>query len=261
KVKTLLCSAPVLHHTEPDKPFFIEVDGSRHGLGAVLNQKDEKGKLYPISYASVGLNPAESRYSATELEALAVKFALTKFKSFIWGNEVFVLTDHKALTFLAKSQNPDSPSKYHRWALIVDASNAKLVYKKGAENTAADALSRSQRIQEGLPDQWDIDSIVYALPTKDDSVEVAAGAQRDAIRALQKADPELMAVIDSVEQASVSSPSSSEIKKNYVVLDGILYVGRSSGLKVVVPIGETQRLMKEHHSLPCGGHLSSGRVL
>ncbi|MCP4113967.1 MAG: hypothetical protein GY737_00940, partial [Desulfobacteraceae bacterium] len=65
KVQSLLCSAPILHHTEPDKPFFIEVDGSRHGLGAVLNQKDEKGKLYPISYASVGLNPAESRYSAT----------------------------------------------------------------------------------------------------------------------------------------------------------------------------------------------------
>ncbi len=54
-----------------------------------------------------------------------------------------MLTDHRALTFLAKSQNSDSPSKYHRWALIVDVANAKLVYKKGAENAAADALSRS----------------------------------------------------------------------------------------------------------------------
>ncbi|MCP4055480.1 MAG: hypothetical protein GY739_21060, partial [Mesoflavibacter sp.] len=143
RIRELLCTAPVLHHADPDKPYYIEVDGSRYGLGATLNQKDDEGKLFPIAYASQGLNVAESKYGATELEALAVKFALLKFKSFIWGNEVFVRTDHRALTFLAKSQSADSPSKYHRWALIVDAANAKLVYKKGVDNATADALSRS----------------------------------------------------------------------------------------------------------------------
>ncbi|MCP4055402.1 MAG: hypothetical protein GY739_20650, partial [Mesoflavibacter sp.] len=212
--------------------YFIEVDGSRYGLGAVLNQKDEDGKLYPIAYASQGLNVAEARYSATELEALAVKFSLVKFKSFIWGNVVYVLSDHKALTFLAKSQSPDSPSKFHRWALIVDSANAKLVYKKGAENTAADALSRSRVEQEDIPNAWDVDSIVFALVNSNDSVELADGELKDSIRALQKADPEVMAVIASIEQASIKSPSDCEIKKNYVLLDGVRYAVRRDGLKV-----------------------------
>ncbi|MCP4063386.1 MAG: DDE-type integrase/transposase/recombinase, partial [Gammaproteobacteria bacterium] len=188
-------------------------------------------------------------------------FALLKFKSFIWGNTVYVLTDHKALTFLAKSQNPDSPSKFHRWALIVDAANAKLVYKKGAENTAADALSRSRVVQEDIPNQWDVDSIVYALSDKDDSGEVEEGELRDAVRAMQKADPEVMAVIANIEQGTIKSPSDCEIKKNYVLLDGVLYAVRRNGLKVVVPITETQKLIKEHHALPCGGHLASGKVV
>ncbi|MCP4065802.1 MAG: transposase family protein, partial [Gammaproteobacteria bacterium] len=144
---------------------------------------------------------------------------------------------------------------------MVDAARAKPVYNKGVDNAAADALSRSRVVQEDIPNQWDVDSIVFALLDKTASGEVDDGAQRDAIRALQKADPEIMAVIESIEQATIKTPSDCEIKKNYSLLDGVLYAVRKDGLKVVVPISETQRLLKEHHTLPCGGHLASGKVL
>ncbi len=72
-------------------------------------------------------------------------------------------------------------------------------------------------IQEDIPDQWAVDGIVYTLSNKVESVEVVEGAQCDAIWALQKADPEVMAVISNIEQATIRSPSNSEIKKNYVL--------------------------------------------
>lgn len=38
QLKTLFSSAPVLKAPDPDKPFWVEVDASEVGLGAVLSQ-------------------------------------------------------------------------------------------------------------------------------------------------------------------------------------------------------------------------------
>ncbi len=58
-------------------------------------------------------------------------------------------------------------------------------------------------IQEDIPNQWDVDGIVYALSNKVKSIEVVEGVQRDAIRALQKADPEVMVVISTIQQVTI----------------------------------------------------------
>ncbi len=47
-------------------------NASALGLGAVLMQPDQRGKLHAIAYASRALNQAEKNYSVTHLEALAV---------------------------------------------------------------------------------------------------------------------------------------------------------------------------------------------
>ena len=44
--------AHVLSFTNFDKPFLLETDGSKLGIGAVLSQKQDDGQYHPVAYAS-----------------------------------------------------------------------------------------------------------------------------------------------------------------------------------------------------------------
>ncbi|KAL6737860.1 hypothetical protein Aduo_011470 [Ancylostoma duodenale] len=76
----------------------------------------------------------------TDLEALAVVFALRKFHMFVHRLPVEVYTDHQALTALFKLTNVSA--RVLRWALEMQKYNLEMIYLKGAANRVADALSR-----------------------------------------------------------------------------------------------------------------------
>ncbi len=50
---------PVLEAPQKGKPFELETNASAYGVGAVLLQKDERGKRQAIGYTSRSLNDAE----------------------------------------------------------------------------------------------------------------------------------------------------------------------------------------------------------
>ena len=57
-------------------PFFITVDASLVGLGAVLFQMNEENKMKVISYNSRILNTQEQKLSTLDRELLAIVYAL-----------------------------------------------------------------------------------------------------------------------------------------------------------------------------------------
>ena len=63
------------------KPFYITVDASLIGLGAVLFQPNSNNKMQGISYNSPILTIQEEHFSAYDRELCAVYFALALFKS------------------------------------------------------------------------------------------------------------------------------------------------------------------------------------
>nr|GEW65483.1 reverse transcriptase domain-containing protein [Tanacetum cinerariifolium] len=67
--------------------------------GAVLGQRHEK-HFKPIHYASKTMNDAESNYTTTEKEMLALVYAFEKFRSYLIINKSIVYTDHSALKYL-----------------------------------------------------------------------------------------------------------------------------------------------------------------
>ena len=120
----------------------METDASIEGLGAILSQKKLDGKLHPVAYASRSTSSAERHYSITELETLAVVWAVQHFRAYLYGHNVTVITDHSAVK--AVLDKPDSNGKYARWWLKIFSSgigNVRIVYRPGRENVEADTLS------------------------------------------------------------------------------------------------------------------------
>ncbi|GJR41418.1 reverse transcriptase domain-containing protein [Tanacetum coccineum] len=72
-LKKKLIEAPILIALDWDLPFELMCDASDFAIGAVLGQRHEK-HFRPIHYASKTMNEAESHYTTTEKEMLAVVF-------------------------------------------------------------------------------------------------------------------------------------------------------------------------------------------
>ena len=80
-LKELLTSPPVLAYPDFSKPFMLHTDASGTGLGAVLEQVQDDGNLHPVAFASRTLSKHEVKYGITELETLAVIWALRHFRA------------------------------------------------------------------------------------------------------------------------------------------------------------------------------------
>ncbi|GJV40394.1 reverse transcriptase domain-containing protein [Tanacetum coccineum] len=98
-LKKKLTEAPILIAPNWDQPFEIMCDASDYAIGAVLGQRIEK-HFRPIHYASKTMTEAETNYTTTEKEMLAVVYAFEKFRSYLIMNKSVVYTDHSALKYL-----------------------------------------------------------------------------------------------------------------------------------------------------------------
>ena len=104
----------------------------------------EDGKLPPVSYASRALSKAEENYASTELETLAVVWAISHFHHLVYGHRVTVVTDHTAVKAVLGATS--LRAKHARWRNKVfgcGAQSIKLVSQPGKETANADTLSRA----------------------------------------------------------------------------------------------------------------------
>ena len=96
----LLTQIPILKYPNFNKTFYLATDASKTGIGSVLGQKDDEDKEHAIYYASRSLNKAERNYSTIERELLAIIHAVDKFRYYLYGKQLTIITDHNPLTYL-----------------------------------------------------------------------------------------------------------------------------------------------------------------
>ncbi|GJU97811.1 reverse transcriptase domain-containing protein [Tanacetum coccineum] len=114
--------------------------------GAVLGQRKTK-HFQPIHYASKTMTDAQAHYTTTEKELLAVVYAFEKFQPYLVLSKTIVYTDHSALKYLLAKQ--DAKPRLLRWILLLQEFDVIIRDKKGAENLAADHLSRLENPYQG----------------------------------------------------------------------------------------------------------------
>ena len=134
-------SAPILVFPDFDKPFLLEMDASKEGLGVMLSQKQSDGRYHPVTFGSCSLTPSEKNYHSSKLEFLALKWSVMEhFKEYLAYSPFVVRTDNNPLTYVLTTPNLDATG--HRWVGALASFQFELEYQKGTNNGAVDALNR-----------------------------------------------------------------------------------------------------------------------
>nr|GEW94821.1 reverse transcriptase domain-containing protein [Tanacetum cinerariifolium] len=177
-LKRKLTEAPILNSPEWDMPFELMCDASDFAIGAVLGQRQDK-HFRPIHYASKTMTEAESNYTTTEKEMLALVYAFEKFWSYLIMNKSIVYTDHSALKYLFAKK--DSKARFLRWVLLLQEFTFKVIDIKGAENLATDHLSQLENPHQNVLNPKEINKsfpleILNLVSTRDNQSKIS---QRD----------------------------------------------------------------------------------
>ena len=146
ETKRILLANLLIKPFDPSAPSQLLTDASRlKGLGYALIQRDEEKKqISLIQCGSRSLSPAESRYSTTELECLAVYYAINESSFYLQGCNFEVVTDHKPLlgTF-DKPLSDVENARLLRFREKLAHFSFRLTYVPGKLHLIADALSRA----------------------------------------------------------------------------------------------------------------------
>lgn len=219
-LKQLMSHTPVLAIPDFNLPFTIETDACSTGVGAVLMQLDR-----PVAFLSKALGPKHQHLSIYEKEFLALIMAVEKWRAYLQRQEFIIRTDHKSLSYLTE-QNLQSDLQRKAMTRMMGL-QFKVVYKKGKENIAADALSRVghlmalQAVSEATP-LW-IQEVLNSYYT----------------------DPEAQSLLQSL---AIKSPDERGfyLEQGVIKKDNHIWVANNSALRTKVILAL--------HSSPIGGH-------
>lgn len=240
---------PVLAHFDETADTEIHTDASNVGLGAVLVQK-QGSREGVIAYASRSLTKAEGNYSTTEKECLAIVWATSKFRPYIYGRPFRVVTDHHALCWLAGLKDP--AGRLARWSLRLQEFDITVAYKSGRKHSDADCLSRAP-----------VDSAATEIDNDEDFLGTLSAAD---FAAQQRADPELRDLIDYLQGrgTEVRRPFTRGLS-TFCLHNGVLVKKNFSPTRteylLVVPSDLRNEILEACHDDPTSGHLGQARTL
>ena len=125
KSKDLIAKSTLLSPFSIKDRLVIYTDAAKVGIAAILG-KTENNIFKPIFFALRCTTDAESRYSQFDLKALSLVYAFTKFDKFVYGTDITVFTDCKALmgVFAGTSQEADIDKSQN---------NARTIFREGEE--------------------------------------------------------------------------------------------------------------------------------
>ena len=103
ELKESLCSSVTLKLPDRFARFSVTCDASDYAVGYYLEQDDKSGQRRPVAFGGRKLTKAETNYSVTIKECLAVIEALKVYRPYLLAKEFDLYTDHHS--FISHSRN------------------------------------------------------------------------------------------------------------------------------------------------------------
>lgn len=219
-LKSKLIHYPILSIFNPRDETELHCDASAQGFGAVLMQRKADCKFHPVFYFSKRSTDVESRYHSFELEALAIVYALRRFRVYLQGLSFKIITDCNSLklTLDKKEINP----RIARWALEMQEYDYTMEHRAGTRMQHVDALSRAPDI----------------LVVEDNPFELNLSLS-------QGRDPEIRALRDSLQKSE---------HRLFEMRNGLVYRKHAKELLFYVPRNMIAHVIRKCHDEV--GHLS-----
>lgn len=218
-LKQRLIERPILSIYDKDARTELHTDASKVGLGGILMQQQSDGCLKPVAFFSRVTSKEESVYHSYELETLAVVESLRRFRIYLTGIPVKVVTDCAALrTTLVKK---DLIPRIARWWLTIQDFDLEIEYRPGERMRHVDALSRNP-----------------ATPTT-----VLMINNADWLLTLQMQDEGIQKILSQLGEPNPNS----DIVNNYVAKEGVLYRKTLAGERFVIPKLAKYGLLQKLH--------------
>jgi len=259
ELKKRLVNYTTLQIPDSSKPYELWTDASGYAIGAVLEQE---GK--PLSFMSKKMSPVQMRYSVYDQELLALVSALEKWKHLLRPAKVTVFTDHKALEYLQqiKAEKP-LRGKTARWLdLLADYQDMTIVYKPGATNIVADAMSRCPLHARDFPLITIAPGPTAENATPDPAPGIPIGSDE-----WQEAVSESEEFREAYAAAKAEAPrritaKAAGIMATFKMPGKFLLIKRGALWRICAPSQAVHRMriMFQHHDHPTAGHLGMNKT-
>ena len=152
----------MLANYDPARPLRLETDAAQsRGLGMALWQQQPSGEWRLLQCGSRHILPAESHYSATEAELLAVTWAVQQAHLYLAGADFTLIVDHRPLIPILNSKTLDElPSpRIIRLKEKLAMYRLTAVWRPGIEHKVVDCFSRHPVDEPDAEDQSNADEL------------------------------------------------------------------------------------------------------
>lgn len=154
KLKELMTEHPCLAYPQMNKQFYIHVDASILGMGAILTQLDKNGKHQVVEYASksFGPNPPSINHKR---EAEGIVWALDHFHYYVKGRHPIVYCDCQCLRDIYNYKGDKEKNVMRMWVARLLEYQVRLMHKPGKMMVIPDTLSRMKHLVDYSEEEKD----------------------------------------------------------------------------------------------------------
>ena len=273
ELKKLLTTAPVLAQPDYSKPFKLYIDACLDGLGAALHQRFVENDIpveKPILFISRQIKDTEKRYGASQMECLALVWALEKLHYYLEGSNFEVITDCTAVRTLMNMKTPNRHML--RWQIAIQQyrGSMTIIHKAGNKHKNADGLSRWALPNNSdnpayEPEEHDV------FPILGIHVCDLSEAFHKLVRESYSKHCEMVKLIEIFESKEISTELVNSLDNCYKTeykegkfcyLDGLIYYRhKHSSVLVLCDTNQIQNILHECHDNAVAGHFSIDRTI
>ena len=248
KLKDSITNEKTMIYFNPKRPIVVRVEASYHdGLSAGLFQNRGSG-LQPVHYISRTMTDTEKRYSQTEKDALAVRWAKNRFKMYLLGAPRFkIITAHKLLLPMFNKATAKLPPRIEKWVMDMQDVDFELVYEPGKDD--ADPMDYLSRHPLPITGSDNTEKVVKSVLTAEHAVVL------DRIRKETAKDNQLQKLYKRIVKEDWQKHRKDSdivpffsIRHELYVMNGLIFRFN----QIVIPSCLQQTVIKAAHSL---GHL------